>query len=219
MQRPRWALLWQSSARAALTGCADHESNHVRYVVALVAGAVMFSQAKTVIVAIVLAVIAVFAVRWHLTRVAAAERAVHAHYAVVLGDIREKTAVAERAIRVTESAWRTAIDKEAEDGQTRIDLARRDAVAARASADGLRADVARYRAAARSATNSGVAAAGPTASGALDLLSDLFGRADEAAGELAEFADSAHAAGLTCQRSYNALTIPNQQEAGTTGSK
>ena len=65
LQRPRWALLWQSSARAALTGCADHESNHVRNVVALVAGAVMFSQAKTVFVAIVLAVIAVFAVRWH----------------------------------------------------------------------------------------------------------------------------------------------------------
>ena len=166
----------------------------------------MFSQAKLIITAVVLAALVGLGARWHLSRVSAAENAVHTHYAVVLGDIREKTAVAERAIRATETAWRTAIDKEAEDGQTRIDLARRDAVAARASADGLRADVARYRAAARSATGTSTAAAGPTASGALDLLSDLFVRADEAAGELAEFADSAHAAGLTCQRSFDTLT-------------
>ena len=129
-----------------------------------------------------------------------------AHYAVVLGDIREKTAVAARAIRATESAWRTAIDKEAEDGQTRIDLARRDAVAARASADGLRADVARYRAAARAAQHSGTATSGPTTGDALDLLADLFSRADTRAGELAEFADAAHAAGLTCERSFDALS-------------
>ena len=137
----------------------------------------MFSQAKTGILAIALAVIAVFAVRWHLTRVAAAERAEHAHYAVALGDIREKTADAERAIRAIESVWRTAIDKEVEDGQHRIDLERHDAAAARASADSLRADVTSYRAAARSATGSGAAAAGPAASDAIDLLADLFGRA------------------------------------------
>ena len=178
----------------------------------------MFSQAKLIITAVVLAALVGLGARWHLSRVSAAENAVHTHYAVVLGDIREKTAVAERAIRATETAWRTAIDKEAEDGQTRIDLARRDAVAARASADSLRADVARYRAAARSATGTSATAAGPTTSAALDLLADLFGRADEAAGELAEFADAAHAAGLTCQRSYDALTKPSQPDAGVTES-
>ena len=178
----------------------------------------MFSQAKLIITAVVLAALIGLGTWWHLSRVHAAEKAVHAHYAGVLAEIRDKTAAAARAFRATETAWRSAIDKEAEDGQTRIDLARRDAVAARVSADGLRADVARYRAAARSATNSGVAAAGPTASDALDLLADLFGRADEAAGELAEFADAAHAAGLTCQRSYDALTKPNQPDAGATGS-
>ncbi len=195
-----------------------HEPDPDCHVVGLVEGPLMFSQAKTIVLAILLAALVALASWWHLSRVHAAEKAVHAHYAGVLAEIRDKTAAAARAFRATETAWRSAIDKEAEDGQTRIDLARRDAVAARVSADGLRADVARYRAAARSATGTSTAAAGPTASAALDLLADLFSRADEAAGELAEFADAAHAAGLTCQRSYDVLTKPSQPDAGVTES-
>ena len=177
----------------------------------------MISQAKLVITAIVLAALIGFGAWWHLSRVHAAEKAVHAHYAIVLGEIREKTATAERAFRTTESAWRKRIDKEAEDGQTRIDLARRDAAAARTERERLLSDIARYRAAARTSSGSGVAAAGPTTGDALDLFADLFSRADQAAGELAEFADAAHAAGLTCERSYDALTKPSQPDAGATG--
>lgn len=33
----------------------------------------------------------------------------------------------------------------------------------------------------------------------------LFGRTDQAAGELAKFADAAHIAGVACERSYDAL--------------
>ena len=176
----------------------------------------MISQAKTIALAVLLAALVALISWWHLTRVHAAEKAVHAHYAVVLAEIRDKTAVAAAAFRATETAWRTRIEKEASDGQTRIDLARRDAGAARAAADSLRADVARYRAAARAASNPGSATAGPAAADALDLLADLFSRADQRAGELAEFADAAHAAGRTCQRSYDALTKPSQPDAGIT---
>lgn len=179
----------------------------------------MISQAKTVALAIMLAALVALASWWHLSRVHAAEKAVHAHYAIVLAEIRDKTAAAARAFRATETAWRTRIEKEASDGQTRIDLARRDAAGARTERDRLRADVARYRAAARAASNPGSATAGPTTADALDLLADLFSRADARAGELAEFADAAHAAGLTCQRSYDALTKPSQPDAGTTGKK
>ena len=174
----------------------------------------MISQAKTIVLAILLAALVALTSWWHLSRVHAAEKAVHAHYAVVLAEIRDKTAVAAAAFRATETVWRSSIDKEASDGQTRIDAARRDAGAARAVADSLRADVARYRAAARAASNPGSATAGPAASDALDLFADLLSRADARAGELAEFADAAHAAGITCQRSYDALTKPSQPDAG-----
>ena len=177
----------------------------------------MFTQAKFIITAIVLAAVVALASWWHLSRVNAAEKAVHAHYAIVLGEIREKTAAAVTAFRATETAWQTRIDKEAKDGQDRIDLARHDADGARTERDRLLADVARYRAAARAASNPGAPTAGPTTGDALDLFADLFSRADARAGELAEFADAAHAAGLTCERSYDALTKPSQPDAGTTG--
>ena len=174
----------------------------------------MFTQAKFIITAIVLAAVVALASWWHLSRVNAAEKAVHAHYAIVLGDIREKTAAAVTAFRATESAWRTRIDKEAKDGQTRIDLARHDADGARNERDRLLTDVARYRTAARATQHSGTPIAGPTTGDALDLFANLFSRADARAGELAEFADTAHAAGLTCERSYDALTTPSQPVAG-----
>ncbi|VVD74215.1 MULTISPECIES: DUF2514 family protein [Pandoraea] len=81
--------------------------------------------------------------------------------------------------------------------------------AARASdvvADGLRKQLGQYVAAARHSP----AASGSTPAGGgadpLDLLAGLFTRADQAAGELAKFADAAHIAGLACERSYDALT-------------
>ncbi|WP_246475015.1 DUF2514 family protein [Diaphorobacter ruginosibacter] len=106
--------------------------------------------------------------------------------------------------------------KEASDGKAHIDAARRDAGTARAASHRLRDELARYRAAARAASNPGSAATGPPAADALDLLADLLSRADARAAELAEFADAAHAAGLTCQRSYDALTKQSRPDAGAT---
>jgi hypothetical protein len=44
------------------------------------------------------------------------------------------------------------------------------------------------------------------AEAAVDLHAELSRRIDEAAGELARFAEAAHGAGLTCEREHDALT-------------
>jgi hypothetical protein len=81
--------------------------------------------------------------------------------------------------------------------------------AARAAAEsvGLRADVARYRAAARRAA-ADAAAGGRVTTGTdpLDLLADMFGRADDLAGQYAKEADRSRIAGLSCERQYDSLT-------------
>lgn len=90
---------------------------------------------------------------------------------------------------------------------------RRAALAAADRADraavGLRGQLAAYVSAARA--NS--AAADPAAAGRVEtaappvvVLADLFGRADALAGELAKAVDAAHGAGLSCERSTDALT-------------
>lgn len=176
----------------------------------------MIWHARAVAAAAALGAAVTLAATWHAGRVKAAEKAVHAHYAVVLADIRDKTAAAQAAFRATETAWQTRFDKEARNGQTRIDAARRDAAGARSERDGLRADLDHYRAAARAATNSCAATAGETTGAAVDLLAELFSRADEAAGELAQALDLAHAAGLTCERAADALKTPHRPVAEST---
>lgn len=176
----------------------------------------MMGRAKAIAAAVALGAAVTLAATWHAGRVKAAEKAVHAHYAVVLADIRDKTAAAQAAFRATETAWQTRFDKEARNGQTRIDAARRDAAGARSERDGLRADLDHYRAAARAAANSCAAAAGETTGAAVDLLAELFSRADEAAGELAQALDLANAAGRTCERAADALTTPRRPDGGTT---
>jgi hypothetical protein len=89
------------------------------------------------------------------------------------------------------------------------DQARRDAAAADGAADGLRKQVAALVADVRRASAS--AGSSPTGDG-LDLLADLFGRADEAAGELARIADERGIAGEQCERSYDALTDNAQSD-------
>ncbi|TCW72817.1 DUF2514 family protein [Burkholderia sp. SRS-25] len=87
------------------------------------------------------------------------------------------------------------------------DQARADAAVADGVADGLRKQVAALVAdTRRAAAEAGSSATGDT----LDLLADLFGRADERAGELAKIADERGVAGQQCERSYDAL-IGNAQ--------
>ena len=142
---------------------------------------------------------------WHLSRVHAAERAVHAHYAAVLAEISARTAKAAAEFRATEQAWQIAFDKEARDGQKRIAAARLDADAAHAVGERMRAAIDRYRAAARATQDTGAADAGPPAADAIGVFADMLEELDRRAGIYAETADVAHAAGMTCERSFDAL--------------
>ncbi|WP_175735985.1 DUF2514 family protein [Burkholderia ambifaria] len=90
----------------------------------------------------------------------------------------------------------------ATDAAKERDQARRDAAAADGAADGLRKQVAALVADVRRA---GASAGSPATGNALDLLADLLGRTDEAAGELARIADERGIAGQQCERSYGAL--------------
>ncbi|MBR8174837.1 MULTISPECIES: DUF2514 family protein [Burkholderia] len=90
----------------------------------------------------------------------------------------------------------------ATDAAKERDQARRDAAAADGAADGLRKQVAALVADVRRA---GASAGSPATGNAFDLLADLLGRTDEAAGELARIADERGSAGQQCERSYGAL--------------
>ncbi|VWC27090.1 gp23 [Burkholderia lata] len=55
--------------------------------------------------------------------------------------------------------------------------------------------------------HSAAPAGSPAAGDTLDLLADVLGRADQRAGDLAEYADRAGMAGQQCERDYDALTF------------
>ena len=93
--------------------------------------------------------------------------------------------------------------KDAEDASKKRDQARADAAAAASIADGLRKQVAELIGRSR---GSAASARGPATGNALDLLADVLGRTDEAAGEFARIADERGIAGRQCERDYDALT-------------
>jgi len=147
---------------------------------------------------------------WHLSRVHAAEQAVHAHYAVVLADISEKTAKAATEFRATEQAWRTAFEKEARDGQEKLAALRADADAAAAAGDSLRAALNR-RVAAAKATERAIAAqrgAGQLDPSPLDLCARMLSRHTRELEIVGKYADELRVRGETCERSADALTKP-----------
>lgn len=152
---------------------------------------------------------------WHVSRVQAAEQAVHAHYAAVLAEISAKTAKAEAEFRATETAWRTAFDKEAKDGRVQIAAARADADAAHAAGERMRAAANRYRAAAR-ATEGAIAAqrgAGELGADPLDLLVGVLERHSRELEEVGRFADELRARGGTCERAADALSAQSEPPA------
>lgn len=85
------------------------------------------------------------------------------------------------------------------------DRALADARAAGAVAEQLRVRSLQLAAAARAAGDSSAAGGSAAAGDPLDVLTDVLGRADARAGDLAEYADRARIAGLACERSYDAL--------------
>lgn len=122
---------------------------------------------------------------------------------------RQKDDALRRAAEAAkETQRRLTAQKEAQDAHDKeLAAARADAGRAAGAAAGLRQQLAAFTAAARRpAGNPAAVGDGPPAGTALDLLADLFGRADESAGILAEALDRSHAAGRQCEREHDALS-------------
>lgn len=123
---------------------------------------------------------------------------------------QKDAALKQAAANAKETARRLAAQKEVQDAHDKeLARVRADAVAARGASDRLRRELADFTASRRAAASHPAPAGhGATTDLGFDLLSDMFSLADQAAGEMAERADEARAAGLQCQRQYEALTAP-----------
>ena len=119
----------------------------------------------------------------------------------------EASAAAEQAVRAEEARRVAAIEEIQRHAQTEIEAAQRDAAAATDTAGRLRIELARLRAN-HAAHRPTATLRGPTGADALDLLAELFSRADDRAGAVAAIADRARAAGLACERAYDAMRGP-----------
>lgn len=119
----------------------------------------------------------------------------------------ESGRLAERAQRTLEQNWRSRVDGVIQDGQQQIAAARADAHRAGGAARQLQQQLAAYRTAVRAASAAPSASeGGASATDPLDLLADLFGRADARAGDLARIADERGTAGAICERHADAVT-------------
>ncbi|AAT38382.1 gp23 [Burkholderia phage BcepC6B] len=117
--------------------------------------------------------------------------------------------VAVAAARAEEQRRTAAQSENAKDANKQRTAALADAFAARAAAGSLQQRVDQLVAAAR---HPAASTGSPAAGDALDLLADVFGRADERAGELAAYADAARIAGRQCERDYDALTVSDEKK-------
>ena len=141
-------------------------------------------------------------------RLANAER----DHARAVGVFNAAAAAAERKAREQSETYR-AKEKELRNAHDKIEretqatLAAANAGADRAVAAGqrLRRELADYLTAHRERATAAAAANQCATDGpALDLLADLFRRADQRAGELAAIADTARARGAACERAHDA---------------
>lgn len=114
------------------------------------------------------------------------------------------TAAGDKA-RQEEQRRQASVNKEASDAREKNKAATVDAAAADAAGDRLHVEAGKF--AATACGDPGVAQRGASATRAAMVLSDLLQRADKRAGELAVAYDRARIAGLTCERSYNSLTV------------
>ncbi|EZI24577.1 DUF2514 family protein [Pseudomonas extremaustralis] len=107
--------------------------------------------------------------------------------------------------RLEEQRRQKAVNKEASDAREQNKAATVDAGAADAAGDRLHVEAGKF--AANACGDPGATQRGASATRAAMVLSDLLQRADKRAGELAVAYDRARIAGLTCERSYNALSV------------
>lgn len=123
---------------------------------------------------------------------------------------QQAQALAQSQTNARETIRRIDRQQEAQDAHDKeIARARADAAGAAVAAGRLRDQLATFAAAARGAAGNPGAVGNGTATGTpVDLLADLFSRADSEAGILAEALDRSYAAGVQCVRAYEALKPP-----------
>lgn len=108
--------------------------------------------------------------------------------------------------REEEQRRQSSIDKVRDDAEKQIAQAESDALAARDAADGVLEQAKRLAArAGKCPSNPSATKPGAPATEPVVVLADVLGRADARAGELAAAYDRSRAAGLACERAYDAL--------------
>ena len=107
--------------------------------------------------------------------------------------------------RKEEQRRQASVNKEASDAREQNKAATVDAGTADAAGDRLHVEASQF--AATACGDPGAAQRGASAARAAMVLSDLLQRADKRAGELAAAYDRARIAGLTCERSYDSLSV------------
>ncbi|KPB31518.1 putative prophage PSSB64-02 [Pseudomonas amygdali pv. sesami] len=128
----------------------------------------------------------------------------------------EEVSAQSEAVATTTTEYRTeeqrrqkAANQVANDARQEQTAALTDAAVADAAGDRLRFEAGKLAAASSCApVDTGSAQRGKAATRAAMVLSDLLGRADARAGELAKAYDESRIAGLACERSYNSLITP-----------
>lgn len=125
----------------------------------------------------------------------------HAEY---VAGIEAQAKQASELARQTEQKHQQAIEQVRTDAQKQMQVAAADVVNAQSAADSLQRQVSKLLAS-RAALNSKVAAGSSTIRDLTTVLADLRQRADQRAGELAAIADAGRIAGISCEKSYDAL--------------
>lgn len=146
-----------------------------------------------------------------------------ADYAQAEANARQQALEHERAIAAKEQTLTATIDTNAKEARRVQTILTADRDRARAAERLVREQLAtiasRYRALGTPSANPAAAGQQPPAGDAIGVLAHLLGRADERAGILAAAADAAHAAGLACERDYDAAraALTDQQPLGLKG--
>ncbi|MCK9740006.1 DUF2514 domain-containing protein [Pseudomonas syringae pv. syringae] len=125
----------------------------------------------------------------------------------------EEVSAQSEAVATTTTEYRTeeqrrqkAANQVANDARQEQTAALTDAAVADAAGDRLRVEAGKLAATASCVPgDTGAAERGKAATRAAMVLSDLLGRADARAGELAKAYDQSRIAGLACERSYKSL--------------
>lgn len=127
----------------------------------------------------------------------------------------EQVSTQAQAVATTTTEYRTeeqrrqsAANQVANDARQEQAVAIADAAGADAAGDRLRSEAGKLAASASCVpSDPGIADRGKNATRAAMVLSDLLGRADARARDLAKYADSARIAGQACEAAYRSLLI------------